>query len=487
MILTVDNLSYKVLNDNEVELVHFYQHRNEQEELIVPEIAARRRVVSISSKAFYECENLRRVVLPPTVKRIRREAFGLCRKLESINLPESIETLEEGVFEGCVALHHIVLPPMLKAIPEGLFYESGITDVRIPEGITEIPSGAFYDCRKLRRVVLPLTMQKVARDAFHYCPELAAVFAPSIDHIDMFDGEKEWMKETYPWFGDDLEANAHIIGTKNNLSELLKKGLECSNLQSTGDLWQDLDMIAAEWNAYRWDAKTHKPITTKGASLWYFFLNNSKPDLYNIDDNKYELTFDTVTREEDFFYKWLVAIKQLVPELDVRFDICSGATIDVIRGFADVDGIKEEGTVYIDMDNVLVDFQSGVDKVDEATKRAYEGHLDDIPGIFALMEPMPGAIEAVRKLTKQHDCYILTTAPWNNPSAWSDKLLWVKKYLGELFYKRLIISHHKDLCHGDYLIDDSGWNGTSEFEGEWIIFGSPEYPDWESVVNYLLK
>ena len=257
MILTVDNLSYQVLNDHEVELVHFYQHRNEQEELTMPEIAARRRVVSISRRAFYECENLRRVVLPPTLKRIRREAFGLCRKLESINLPESIEKLEEGVFEGCVALHHIVLPPTLKAIPEGLFYESGITDVRIPEGITEIPSGTFYDCRELRRVVLPLTMRKIARDAFHYCPELAAVFAPSIDHIDMFDGEKEWVMKTYPWFGDDLEANAHIIGTKNNLSKLLKKGLECSNLQSTGDLRQDLDMIAAEWNAYRMDAKRH--------------------------------------------------------------------------------------------------------------------------------------------------------------------------------------------------------------------------------------
>lgn len=141
--------------------------------------------------------------------------------------------------------------------------------------------------------------------------------------------------------------------------------------------------------------------------------------------------------------------------------------------------------LFIDMDNVLVDFQSGLNKVDEATKQQYEGHLDDIPGIFALMEPMPGAIEGAHRLAERYDCYILSTAPWENPSAWSDKLLWVKKYLGELFYKRLIISHHKNLCHGDYLIDDRGKNGIREFEGEWIQFGSPEYPDWESVVNYL--
>ena len=47
------------------------------------------------------------------------------------------------------------------------------------------------------------------------------------------------------------------------------------------------------------------------------------------------------------------------------------------------------------------------DKVDEATKKAYEGHLDDIPGLFSLMEPMPDAINAVHRLAQDYDCYIL--------------------------------------------------------------------------------
>lgn len=29
-------------------------------------------------------------------------------------------------------------------------------------------------------------------------------------------------------------------------------------------------------------------------------------------------------------------------------------------------------------------------------------------------------------------------------------------------------------------------NGTSEFEGEWIQFGSGQFPDWTAVVDYLL-
>ena len=139
--------------------------------------------------------------------------------------------------------------------------------------------------------------------------------------------------------------------------------------------------------------------------------------------------------------------------------------------------------IYFDMDGVLVDFQTGIDKLDEATKEQYKGKLDEVPGIFSLMEPIPGAAEVVRLLARNYDVFILTTSPWNNPTAASE---WVKKYLDDVFHKRVIITHRKDLLDGDYLIDDRGKNGTSEFKGEWIHFGSERFPDWESVLKYLL-
>ena len=148
--------------------------------------------------------------------------------------------------------------------------------------------------------------------------------------------------------------------------------------------------------------------------------------------------------------------------------------------------------LYFDMDNVLVDFKSGLDQESDEVKARYaddgtgKPHYDDIPGIFSKMHPMPGAIEAVHKLAEKYDVYILSTAPWNNPSAWSDKLEWVKEYFGDVFYKRIILSHHKELNRGDYLIDDKGKNGASEFEGEWIHFGSERFPDWDAVLKYLL-
>ena len=100
---------------------------------------------------------------------------------------------------------------------------------------------------------------------------------------------------------------------------------------------------------------------------------------------------------------------------------------------------------------------------------------------------MEGAIAAYEKLSQVFDTYILSTAPWENPTAWSDKLEWVRRHLGKTAHKRLILSHNKQLNKGDYLIDDRDKNGANKFDGELIRFGSYEFPDWNSVLRYLLK
>lgn len=53
------------------------------------------------------------------------------------------------------------------------------------------------------------------------------------------------------------------------------------------------------------------------------------------------------------------------------------------------------------------------------------------------------------------------------------------------YCKRLTLSHYENLLRGDYIIDDRGKHGTSGFKGEWLRFGSQEFPNWESVLDYL--
>ena len=141
--------------------------------------------------------------------------------------------------------------------------------------------------------------------------------------------------------------------------------------------------------------------------------------------------------------------------------------------------------LYIDMDNVLVDFPSGIAQTPLSLQREYEGRLDEVPNIFSLMRPIDGAVEAFQELSDLFDTYILSTAPWENPSAWSDKLLWVKKHVGQSAHKRLILSHHKNLNDGQFLVDDRTKNGVDRFKGEHIHFATTKFPDWSTVCEYL--
>ena len=144
-------------------------------------------------------------------------------------------------------------------------------------------------------------------------------------------------------------------------------------------------------------------------------------------------------------------------------------------------------TLYIDMDNVLVDFKSGINRLTNEEKAQYEDRLDEVPGIFSKMDPMPDAIEAFETLAWKFDTYILSTSPWNNPLAWMEKLNWVKEHLGYVAHKRLILTHHKNLNRGDFLIDDRTKNGAGEFQGELISFDPKEANEWDRVKSYLEK
>ena len=152
---------------------------------------------------------------------------------------------------------------------------------------------------------------------------------------------------------------------------------------------------------------------------------------------------------------------------------------------------KQKKIVYVDMDNVLVDFPHGIECLSEEDKIIYEDNYDECPNIFSLMRPLPDALESYRILAANFDTYILSTSPWNNPSAWIHKLEWVQKHLGsdkdKPAYKRLILTHHKNLNKGDILIDDRTKNGADKFEGEHIHFGTPKFPDWKAVMDYLMK
>lgn len=154
--------------------------------------------------------------------------------------------------------------------------------------------------------------------------------------------------------------------------------------------------------------------------------------------------------------------------------------------------------VYIDMDGVIVDFKREIDlyfQKDSNLEFIYRENPDEIPGIFKNPQPIEGAIESILKLSQQgkYDLLIATSATWGNVESAMHKREWIERYFGDLFKKKMIITHRKDLLLGDYLIDDREANGAKDFQGELISFGWAyeknkwnEYPTWEDVLKKLI-
>ncbi len=147
--------------------------------------------------------------------------------------------------------------------------------------------------------------------------------------------------------------------------------------------------------------------------------------------------------------------------------------------------------LYVDMDGVLANFELHRENLNPKLREKYNNQVDKIPGFYALIPPMEGAIEALTFLSEKFDTFILSAPSWSNPSSVLHKLEWLQLYFGHdeesPIYKRLILSHDKSLLKGDFLIDDRPTAyGAGEFEGELIQFGNSVFPNWNSVVTYLI-
>jgi len=146
---------------------------------------------------------------------------------------------------------------------------------------------------------------------------------------------------------------------------------------------------------------------------------------------------------------------------------------------------KKLKKVYVDMDGVLCDFISA----SERDKKLFpkQPFPQSRLGFFLELEPMKDAIESFKKLEEKYDVWILTRPSVQNVACYTEKAMWVRNHLGLETQRKTIMACDKSLLKGDFLIDDVTEHGQSEFEGEHIHFGQEKFPDWKSVVEYLMS
>ena len=146
--------------------------------LIIPE-----GIEEIPVRCFQWCDNLKKIVLPSSLKTIDMLAFYYAR-VKEMNFPEGLDSIGSSAIYG-THLTEIVLPNTVKRIGNAAFSDNKrLKRVVLPEGLAEIPQRLCGLCSKLEKIEIPKSVIKINSGAFQWCYELKTNLPPEIKWID---------------------------------------------------------------------------------------------------------------------------------------------------------------------------------------------------------------------------------------------------------------------------------------------------------------
>ena len=91
------NLEFKEHEDGyEVSVQKAYENTS----IVIPATYNEKPVVKIADRGFYDCQTLKMVHIPNTIRIIGLDAFANCTGLKMMNIPWNVAYIEEGAFDG---------------------------------------------------------------------------------------------------------------------------------------------------------------------------------------------------------------------------------------------------------------------------------------------------------------------------------------------------------------------------------------------------
>ena len=157
--------------------------------------------LEIGYSAFSDCDNLTKLILGTTVKKIESNAFYDCDNLFDVSIARNVEEIAFDAFYGCDNL-------MLFSVAENnsyyssfdgvlynkeafgptnlLYYPAGKTDesFAVPDSVTEIAPYAFFGNKYLQAVDL-YNVTMVRQYAFKGCTALTIITAPNLAFVEV--------------------------------------------------------------------------------------------------------------------------------------------------------------------------------------------------------------------------------------------------------------------------------------------------------------
>lgn len=133
---------------------------------------------SIPDKAFEDCEALESVKVNHNISSIGKEAFSFCKSLTDvdIHLYNTITSIGEGCFRTCTSLKNFNLSSRLTKIEGGTFSNcTALENIEISSMVTSIGNSAFYNCKSLKTAIIPNSVTTIGSEVFKNCESLESV------------------------------------------------------------------------------------------------------------------------------------------------------------------------------------------------------------------------------------------------------------------------------------------------------------------------
>ena len=130
-------------------------------DMVVPDDLVRAQVhpsvAVIPDNAFRYRDKLEEIDLCKGLLEIGNDAFFQCESLKHINIPSTVKVI--GNWALCAApLHTLHLPDSVESIGEYAFSYSRFPTVRIPPLVTSLSKLMFFDCSSMFSAELPETI-----------------------------------------------------------------------------------------------------------------------------------------------------------------------------------------------------------------------------------------------------------------------------------------------------------------------------------------
>ena len=162
--------------------------KNKEERKRIKTITISEGIVEIQKGAFWNLDELEKLTLPSTIKKIGAALVGDCKKLKEVNIPAGVKIIGDNVlFWRCNELHDqngcIIINGCLYTHTEhngwahGFGVKSDIGNIALPDGVTEIAAHVFNDAR-MSSITFPSSLNTIGEKAFEKCTFLSEVEIP---------------------------------------------------------------------------------------------------------------------------------------------------------------------------------------------------------------------------------------------------------------------------------------------------------------------